>query len=63
LAFMGAAPGTDLLAHFFGFTAGVALGVVYLWRIRQVLGWPAQLSAALLALSLAIGSWLWGMLL
>ena len=63
LGFMGAAPATDLLAHFFGFTAGVALGGIYLCLVRQVLAWPLQLSAALLALTLTITGWLWGMLL
>lgn len=63
LAFMGAAPATDLMAHFFGFAAGAALGGVYIWRVRHVLAWPLQLSAAGLALTLIVASWIWGMLL
>ena len=63
LAFMGAAPSSDLLAHFFGFAVGVALGGVYVWKVRQVLGWPLQLSAAIVTLTLIISSWIRGMLL
>lgn len=57
LAFMGSAPGSDLLAHLFGFLGGLGIGAVanQIWP-RPALGW---LQAPPTAGALALIAWAW----
>ncbi len=60
LSFLGAAPHADLVAHLMGFTTGLAAGLIGGWQ-TNLPAWPIQLSAAFLAASLVILSWVWGL--
>jgi membrane associated rhomboid family serine protease len=57
LAFMGSAPGSDLLAHLFGFLVGGAIGVAALYGCpRPAAGWS---QAAAAAATLGTLAWAW----
>ncbi len=57
LAFMGSAPGSDLLAHLFGFGGGLAIGALaYLMWPRPASGWR-QVPPAIGALALLAWAW------
>jgi rhomboid protease GluP len=60
LGVLGASPHSDLMAHFFGFLAGVALGAPFV-ALRRPLRPTSRLAQALsgvLALALIVGSWI-----
>lgn len=61
LAFLGASPQTDLMAHLFGFASGLGLGGLYAWRVVRPLSWPVQLAASLVACGLLVTAWMAGM--
>ena len=56
LALMGASERSDVLAHLFGGTAGVVLGLVVGWR-RWRPGAVGQWLAAVIAMSAVLGAW------
>ncbi len=59
LSMTGAAPGTDIAAHFFGFLAGIALGLPAAARAAQPPG--ARIQYACLALTIVIVATSWMM--
>jgi rhomboid protease GluP len=61
LAFLGAAPQTDLLAHLFGFGVSLFLGGLYVWLRYRPWPWPVQLAAWVVTISLLGVSWVAGM--
>jgi rhomboid protease GluP len=61
LAFLGASPKTDLMAHLFGFTAGLGFGGLYSWRSARPLSWHVQLAASMAAGGILVASWMAGM--
>jgi membrane associated rhomboid family serine protease len=61
LAWMGAAPHTDLAAHLFGFVSGLLFGFVYNRWFRPV-AWPLQFVCAILSAVLVLGGCVWGWL-
>jgi rhomboid protease GluP len=61
LGFLGTAPATDLLAHMSGFLSGLALGLLYVLGVSAPLGWPIQMTSALISLSLLAGAWISGL--
>jgi membrane associated rhomboid family serine protease len=61
LAFLGAAPHTDLMAHLFGFLVGLACGGLYAWRMPYPMSRPVQVAAFLVTLGLVGGSWVMGL--
>jgi membrane associated rhomboid family serine protease len=60
LAMMGASPQSDVLAHFFGFVAGLVLGGLYTWRFVRPLGRGFQFAAALLGFAVLAFCWMAG---
>jgi membrane associated rhomboid family serine protease len=61
LGFVGASPNADLLAHLFGFGCGLAIGVLFAWRIAKRLPWQIQLPAFLVLVGMVGASWIAGM--
>lgn len=59
LAWMGAAPHTDVAAHLFGFISGVLFGLFSNRWFRPV-AWPMQFGCAILATVLVVGGCVWG---
>jgi membrane associated rhomboid family serine protease len=62
LAWMGAAPHTDLAAHLFGFVSGLLFGFVYNRWFRPVT-WSLQFVCAILSALLVLGGCVWGWLI
>lgn len=60
LAFLGASPQTDLMAHLYGFLTGLGLGGLYAWRFVRPLSWIVQLAASLIAAGMLVSAWLAG---
>ncbi|MBI3783247.1 MAG: rhomboid family intramembrane serine protease [Deltaproteobacteria bacterium] len=58
LAMLGAAPGTDILAHLFGGVVGVGLGIVAAIRLQRPPGVPAQMSLVVAALGGVVLCWI-----
>jgi membrane associated rhomboid family serine protease len=59
LAWMGAAPHTDLAAHLFGFVSGLLFGLVYNRWFRPV-SWPVQFVCAIVSVVLVVVGCIWG---
>lgn len=59
LAWMGAAPHTDLAAHLFGFVSGLLFGFGYSRWFRLV-AWPMQLICAMLSAAIVGVGCVWG---
>lgn len=57
LAFLGAARQTDIMGHLFGFLAGLGLGVLYCFFVKQPLRWPYQVGALLMVVAGVAGAW------
>jgi rhomboid protease GluP len=57
LAFMGSAPGSDLLAHLFGFIVGLGIGVIADQWLLPLLKGRHQASAACAALAMVFWAW------
>ncbi|MGD9368556.1 MAG: rhomboid family intramembrane serine protease [Desulfobacteraceae bacterium] len=60
LGFLGSSPHSDLLAHFFGFLAGLVTGGLYGWKCRQPLRWSIQMASAIGAVGLVSLCWIYG---
>ena len=58
---LGVTPGTDVLAHFGGFTSGLLLGMPLLGRLRMLRKPAPNLVSALLFAMLVIGPWWLGL--
>jgi rhomboid protease GluP len=59
LAFVGASPHTDIMAHLFGFLAGLGLGGMYYRLYAEPLKWPYEMGA-LAVVVLVVGRAWWG---
>lgn len=62
LGFTGAAANTDVLAHLFGFAAGLVVGGAFCWRLDRVPPWPFQTAAVTVLVVWVAGAWLKGLL-
>lgn len=60
LGFLGSSPHSDLLAHFYGFLAGLVTGGLYGWKCRQPLRWGIQMASAIGAVGLVSLCWIYG---
>lgn len=58
LALLGTAAGTDILAHLFGFGAGLGGGVVVALVLNRPPGRPAQWGLSVAATTLVVGAWI-----
>jgi len=59
LGFMGSSPHTDVLAHLFGFLAGITIGGLYRATVRERPGVMFQTAALALAAVILLRAW-WG---
>jgi membrane associated rhomboid family serine protease len=57
LAFLGASPRTDLLAHLFGFGVGILIGGLYAWRRSYPLAPRYQWGAILVVVVVVMAAW------
>ena len=62
LAFLGAGQHTDLMAHLFGFAAGVAIGAIYGFTLKRPPGKLSQVCFGSVVSGLIVFSWIWGSL-
>jgi rhomboid protease GluP len=60
LGLLGSAPHSDLAAHFFGFAAGIGMGVCYAWGVRYPLTIYYQIISICLVLFLIAAAWISG---
>ena len=60
LAFLGAGQHTDLLAHLFGFAAGLAVGAIYGFTLKRPADKLSQICFGSVASGVVVLSWVWG---
>ncbi len=58
LAFLGAGARSDLMAHLFGFAAGIGAGGIYGMTVKQPIELSAQRSFLAVAVAIAVFAWL-----
>jgi rhomboid protease GluP len=60
LGLLGSSPHADLAAHFFGFAAGIGMGVCYAWAVRYPLGAYYQIISISLVVIIIVAAWMSG---